>query len=49
MAAYALNPKWYVMRHGRVALIENAEVKRGFMKAIRNMYSIDEAQTIHDQ
>ena len=30
MAAYALNPKWYVERPGRISPIEDVEIKRGF-------------------
>ena len=30
MAAYALNPKWYIPRPGRVTPLQDDEVKNGF-------------------
>jgi len=39
MVAYALNPKWYVEREGRVAPIDDPEVKLGFIDAIQKMYT----------
>lgn len=39
MPAYALNPKWYVMRPGRVAPIYDIEVKKGSMNVVTKMYS----------
>lgn len=35
MVAYALNPKWYREREGRVAPIDDLEVKQGFIVAIQ--------------
>jgi len=43
MAAYALNPKWYVEREGRVAPIDDPEVKLGFIDAIQKMYTEEKA------
>jgi hypothetical protein len=31
MATYALNPKWYVEREGKVSSIHDLEVKKGFI------------------
>ena len=42
MAAYALNPKWYVEREGRVAPIDDPKVKQGFIDAIEKMYTLDQ-------
>lgn len=39
MAAYALNPKWYMERPNRVLPIDDEEVKQGFLDAISKMYS----------
>ena len=49
MAAYALNPKWYVERPGRISPIEDPEVKRGFRAAITKMYDEDDAKKIRRQ
>jgi hypothetical protein len=38
MVVYAMNPKWYKARHGRVTPIQDAEVKAGFFKCIERMY-----------
>ncbi|KAH9329297.1 hypothetical protein KI387_001405 [Taxus chinensis] len=35
MAAYALNPKWYVERPGRVLPVDDEEVRKGFLKALK--------------
>ena len=43
MAAYALNPKWYMERPNRVLPIDDEEVKHGFLDAINKMYTPDEA------
>jgi hypothetical protein len=42
MVAYALNPKWYVGRHGRILPIEDPKIKKGFRAAITKMYSVEE-------
>ena len=49
MAAYALNPKWYVEREGRVAPIDNPEVKQGFIDAIEKIYTQEQATIIREQ
>ncbi|KAH9291987.1 hypothetical protein KI387_042831, partial [Taxus chinensis] len=46
MAAYALNPKWYVERPGRVVPLDDDEVKKGLMKAFKKMYTPQEASQI---
>jgi hypothetical protein len=47
MAAYALNPKWYKSRVGRVTSIEDVEVKARFFRCIKRMYDVVDASTIH--
>ena len=49
MAAYALNPKWYMERPNRVLPIDDEEVKQGFLDAISKMYTVDEASVIREQ
>ena len=49
MAAYALNPKWYISRPGRIAPIQDPEIKKGFRTAIAKMYSEEEGQTLRRQ
>ena len=49
MAAYAINPKWYVERAGRVPPIDDAEVKNGFLDAIGKMYSEEEGAKLRRQ
>ena len=49
MAAYALNPKLYVERTGRVPLIDDPEVKNGFLDAIAKMYSEEEGSRFQRQ
>ena len=49
MAAYALNPKWYMERPNRVLPIDDEEVKQGFLDAISKMYTSDEASVIREQ
>ena len=48
MAAYALNPKWYVEREGRVAPIDDHEVKQGFIEAIQKMFTHEQATIIRE-
>ena len=43
MDAYALNPKWYVEREGRISPIDDIEVKQGFIDAIEKMYTPEQA------
>ena len=49
MAAYALNPKWYMERPNRILPIDDEEVKQGFLDAINKMYSPDEASILREQ
>ena len=49
MEAYALNPKWYVERPGRILPIEDPEVKKGFRVAITKMYNAKEGKTLRRQ
>lgn len=49
MAAYALNPKWYVERPGRVPPIDDPEVKNGFLDAIAKMYNEAEKESFRRQ
>jgi len=49
MAAYALNPKWYVERFGRVPLIDDPEVKNGFLDAIAKMHNEEEGGKFEDK
>ena len=49
MATYALNPKWYVERPGRISPIEDPEIKKGFRVAITKMYDEDDAKKIRRQ
>ena len=49
MAAYALNPKWYMERPNRVLPIDDEEVKHGFLDAINKMYTPDEANVLCGQ
>ena len=49
MAAYALNPKWYVERRGRVHPIYNPEVKNSFLDAIEKMYPEKEGAKLQRQ
>ena len=49
MAAYALNPKWYVEREGRVPPIDDPEVKQGFIDAIEKIYTQEQATIIREQ
>lgn len=49
MAAYALNPKWYVERPGRVPPIDDPEVKNGFLDVIAKMYSEEEGSRFRRQ
>ena len=49
MAVYALNPKWYVERHGRVPPIDDPEVKNGFLDAIGKMYYEEEGGKLYRQ
>lgn len=44
MTAYALNPKRYVERPGRVPPIDDPEVKNGFLDAIAKMYNEEGAK-----
>ena len=48
MPAYALNPKWCVEREGRVAPIDDPEVKQGFIKAIQKMFTPKQATIIRE-
>lgn len=49
MATYALNPKWYIPRPGRVAPIDVPEFKNGFRAAISKMYSSEEGKILRRQ
>jgi len=49
MAAYALNPKWYVEREGRISPIDDPEVKQGFIEAIEKMYTPEQATIFREQ
>ncbi|KAH9293455.1 hypothetical protein KI387_041340, partial [Taxus chinensis] len=49
MAAYALNPKWYAARPGRVPPSDDEEVKEGLMKAFRKMYTDEESTLLRTQ
>ncbi len=49
MASYALNPRWYVEREGRVPPIDDPEVKQGFMDAIEKMYTPELASILREQ
>ena len=49
MAAYALNPKWYMERPNRVLHMDDEEVKDGFLDAISKMYTPDEANVMREQ
>ena len=49
IAAYALNPKWYISRPGRVAPIDDPEVKNGFRAIISKMYSSKEGKILQRQ
>ena len=49
MAAYALNPKWYVERHGRVPPIHDPKVNNGFLDAIEKMYPEKEGAKLQRQ
>ena len=46
MASYALNPKWYIPRRGRVTPLRDDEVKNGFFRCIAKMYDIETASEI---
>ena len=43
MAAFALNPKWYAPRDGRMPPCDDAEVLDGFTRAIDKMYPTEQA------
>ena len=49
MATYALNPKWYVEREGRIPPIDDPEVKHGFIAAIEKMYTSEQATIVREQ
>ena len=49
MAAYALNPKWYMERPNRVLHIDDEEVKYGFLDSISKMYTLDEENFMWEQ
>jgi len=49
MAAYALNPKWYIPRPGRILPIDDPEIKKGFKDAISKMYSAEEGKILRKQ
>ena len=49
MTTYALNPKWYVERRGRVPPIDDPEVKNGFLDAIEKMYPEEEGAKLRRQ
>ena len=49
MATHALNPKWYISRLGRVAAIDDPEVKNGFRAAISKMYNSEEGKILRRQ
>lgn len=46
MVAYALNPKWYIPRLGRVTPLQDDEVNNGFFRYIARMYDIETASEI---
>ena len=49
MAAYALNPKWYIPRPGRVTPLRDDEVKNGFFRCIAKMYDTETASEIRTE
>ena len=49
VAAYAINPKWYMERPNRVIPIDDEWVKNGFLDAISKMYTHDEVSVIRAQ
>ena len=49
MAAYALNPKWYMERPNRILPIGDEKVKQWFLDAITKMYIVNEASVIREQ
>lgn len=49
MAVYALNPKWYVERLGRVPPIDDLEVKNEFLDAIAKMCNEEEGSRFRRQ
>ena len=46
MAVYALKPKWYMARPGRILPIEDPKVKKGFRASITKMYNVEEGRTL---
>lgn len=48
MAAYALNPKWYAPRPGRMLPFEDDEVMEGLIEALRKLYSIEEETILQE-
>ena len=49
MAAYALNPKWYIPRPGRIPPIDDPEIKNGFRAAISKMYTSEDGKVLQRQ
>ena len=49
MEAYALNPKWYIPRPGRIPPIDDPEIKNGFRAAISKMYTSEDGKVLRWQ
>ena len=49
MAAYALNPKWYIPRPGIIPPIDDLEIKNGFQATISKMYTSEDGKVLRRQ
>ena len=49
MAAHALNPKWYVPKEGKTLPINDSEVKKGFLKFLKKVYTSEAAAIFRKQ
>jgi hypothetical protein len=49
MAVYALKPKWYMARPGRILPIEDPKIKKGFQVAITKIYNENEGRALRRQ